>query len=71
MKEITLKIPDKKFRFFMELVESLGFLVVNESENMEEPYDPEFVAKVKQGDRDFAEGKGIKMSIDDFKALCK
>ncbi len=55
----------------MELVKNLGFVVVNESENKEEPYDPEFVAKVKQGDRDIAEGKGIKMSIDEFKALCK
>ena len=71
MKEITLKIPDKKFRFFMELVKNLGFVVVNESENKEKPYDPEFVAKVKKGNRDIAEGKGVKMSIDEFKALCK
>jgi len=50
MKEITLKIPDKKFRFFMELVENLGFVTVKEV---------------------IVEGKGIKLSIEEFKTLCK
>lgn len=30
MKEITLKIPDTKFRFFMELFKQLGLEVKNE-----------------------------------------
>ena len=34
MKEVTLKIPDKKFGFFMELIKQLGFEV---SEQMEIP----------------------------------
>ncbi len=37
----------------------------------EKPYDPEFVEKILQGDKDIAEGKGIKLSIDEFKALCR
>lgn len=37
------------------------------SEEGESPYDPEFVAKIKKGDKEFAEGKGIKMSIAEFK----
>ena len=36
----------------------------------EKPYDPEFVAKILKGDKQFAEGKGIKMSISEFKDLC-
>lgn len=32
MKEITLKIPDKKVDFFMELVKELGFEVQEEIE---------------------------------------
>ncbi len=32
MKEVTLKIPDKKFNFFMELVEQLGFEATKEIE---------------------------------------
>jgi hypothetical protein len=35
------------------------------------PYNPEFVAMIKKGDKEFAEGKGIKISVADFKELCK
>lgn len=41
---------------------------VNESET---PYNPEFVAMIKKGEKQIAEGKGIKMSVADFKDLCK
>jgi hypothetical protein len=41
------------------------------SKTEESPYDPEFVAMIKKGEKEFTEGKGIKMSIDDFKQLCK
>ncbi len=37
----------------------------------DKPYNPEFVAMVKKGDKEFAEGKGIKMSVSEFKDLCK
>jgi hypothetical protein len=36
MKEITLKIPDKKLSFFMELIEHLGFEITKETEIPEE-----------------------------------
>lgn len=36
MKEITLKIPDKKVEFFMELIKELGFEVQEEIEIPEE-----------------------------------
>ena len=35
------------------------------------PYDPEFVAMIKKGQKEIAEGKGIKMSVAEFKKLCK
>jgi uncharacterized membrane protein (DUF106 family) len=35
------------------------------------PYNPEFVKQIKQSDEEFASGKGIKMSVTDFKELCK
>ncbi|MBY0245306.1 MAG: hypothetical protein K2Q03_07635 [Sphingobacteriaceae bacterium] len=41
------------------------------SKETEKPYNEEFVKKIKQGDKEFAEGKGIKMSVSEFKALCK
>ena len=36
MKEVTLKIPDKKLAFFMELIKQLGFEVSEEVEIPEE-----------------------------------
>lgn len=35
------------------------------------PYSPEFVEMIEKGDKDLTEGKGIKMSAEEFKALCK
>ena len=36
MKEVTLKIPEKKMSFFMELIKQLGFEVTEEVEIPEE-----------------------------------
>ncbi len=35
------------------------------------PYDPKFVAMIKKGEKEFAEGKGIKMTLAELKKLCK
>ncbi len=37
----------------------------------EAAYDPDFVAMIKKGEKQIAEGRGIKMSVVDFKDLCK
>lgn len=34
-------------------------------------YDPEFVDKILKGDKDLADGKGVKISLEEFKDLCK
>ena len=39
MKEITLKIPDKKYGFFMELIKQLGIEVTEETDIPEEHKD--------------------------------
>jgi len=36
MKEITLKIPDKKLSFFIELIKQLGFEIAEKAEIPEE-----------------------------------
>lgn len=41
------------------------------SKEMEKPYDPEFVKMIQRGDQELADGKGRKMSVANFKALCK
>ena len=35
-------------------------------EKKEKPYNPEFVEKILQGDRDFAEGKYTKIDLDNL-----
>lgn len=45
MKEVTIKIPENKYTFFMELVKSLGFVQVEEEEDTKE----EVIANLRQG----------------------
>lgn len=35
----------------------------------DKPYDPEFVAKILQGERDIAEGRTVKLELDDIWSL--
>jgi len=37
----------------------------------EEPYNPEFVEIILQGDKDFEAGKGRKVTLDELNALWK
>ncbi|MEZ4776411.1 MAG: hypothetical protein R3D00_24765 [Bacteroidia bacterium] len=32
MKEITLKIPDKEYKFFIKLIKSLGFVTIEKAD---------------------------------------
>jgi dUTPase len=38
---------------------------------IDKPYNPEFVAMINKSDKEFAEGKGKKISVAEFKKLCK
>ena len=37
----------------------------------EKPYNPEFVRKIEQGDKDFRSGKGRKISVKELNGLWK
>ena len=37
----------------------------------EKSYNPDFVAMIKQGEKDLKNGKGIKVSLDELEKLCK
>ena len=37
----------------------------------EKPYNPDFVAKILQGDEDIKAGKGRKITLDELDNLCK
>ncbi|UPZ16927.1 DUF2683 family protein [Flavobacterium humidisoli] len=67
--DIILKnVKKKDFPVFQSLAKSLGFEIVEENEK---PYNPEFVQEILQGQKDIKEGRGIKMTMEELKALCK
>ena len=41
------------------------------SKPTDSPYNPDFVAMIKQGEKDLKNGKGISMSLTDLEKLCK
>ncbi len=44
---------------------------ISNIKDAESPYDPAFVEMIKKGKKQIEDGKGIKMSIAEFKELCK
>ena len=70
MKLITVRIPDKKFKFFMELIKSLDFVKVeDERDSIESPYDPEFVAKIEESREQYKKGEFISVEKKDIKSF--
>ena len=65
MRKVTINVKDGKFQFFMELIKSLDFVQVEE----ENPYDPEFVDKIKQSEKEFEEGNYTTVEKKDLKNL--
>jgi hypothetical protein len=37
----------------------------------ESPYDPDFMAMIRQGEEDLKNGKGIKITMEELEELCK
>jgi hypothetical protein len=44
---------------------------ISKTQEAESPYDPEFVAMIKQGEKDLKNGKGIKMTLTELENLCR
>ena len=44
---------------------------ISKTTETESPYNPDFVAMIKKGEKDLRNGKGIKMSLTDLGKLCK
>ncbi|WP_026977309.1 DUF2683 family protein [Flavobacterium tegetincola] len=67
--EITLKnVKKKDLPIFESLAKSLGFEITKKEDKL---YNPEFVKKILDGEKDIKEGKGITMTMDELHALCK
>lgn len=44
---------------------------ISKAQETKSPYDPKFVAMIKQGERDLKNGKGVDMTLDELENLCK
>lgn len=66
--EIVLKnVKKKDLAVLKSLAKSLGF----EIEKKEKPYNPEFVKEILEAERSIKEGRGVKMTMEELKELCK
>jgi hypothetical protein len=66
--DIILKnVKKKDFPVLKSLAKSLGFEIIKE----ENPYNPEFVKEILEAEQSIKDGKGIKMTIEEIRALCK
>jgi len=44
---------------------------ISKAKEPDSPYKPDFVAMIKQGEKDLKNGKGISMTIKDLEKVCK
>lgn len=67
--EVLLKnVKKKDFPVLKSLAKSLGFEIVQE---VEKPYNPEFVKEISEAREELKQGKGIKMTLEDIDKLWK
>jgi hypothetical protein len=66
--ELILKnVKKKDLPLLKSLAKSLGF----EIEKEDKPYNPEFVKEILEAEKDILEGRGIKMTMEEIRTLCK
>jgi hypothetical protein len=62
--ELILKnVKKKDFPVLKSLAKSLGFEIVQE---IEKPYNPEFVKEILEAEKSIKDGKGIKIKLVDL-----
>ncbi len=66
--DIILKnVKKKDLPVLKSLAKSLGF----EIEKEDKPYNPVFVKEILEAAKEVREGKGIRMTMEELKELCK
>jgi len=66
--ELILKnVKKKDLPLLKSLAKSLGF----EIEKEDKPYNPEFVKEILDAEQSIRDGKGIRMTMEELKELCK
>ena len=67
--DIILKnVKKKDYPVLQSLAKSLGFEIV---EKLEKPYNPEFVKEILDAQQSIKDGKGVRMTMEELKELCK
>jgi hypothetical protein len=67
--ELVLKnVKKKDLAIFKSLAKSLGFEIEAKEDK---PYNPEFVKEILVAAKEVREGKGVRMTIEELKELCK
>ena len=67
--DIILKnVKKKDYPVLKSLAKSLGFEIV---EKPEKPYNPEFVKEILDAQQSIKDGKGVRMTMEELKELCK
>ncbi|TAF69135.1 conserved hypothetical protein [Flavobacterium sp. 9R] len=62
--ELILKnVKKKDFPVLKSLAKSLGFEIVQE---VEKPYNPEFVKEILEAEQSIKEGKGVRIKLEDL-----
>ncbi|TRX24489.1 hypothetical protein FNW25_11220 [Flavobacterium franklandianum] len=66
--ELILKnVKKKDFPVLKSLAKSLGF----EIEEKDKPYNPEFVKEILEAEQSIRDGKGVRITMEELKELCK
>lgn len=67
--DIVLKnVKKKDFPVLKSLAKALGFEIVEE---IDKPYNPEFVKEILEAAKEVREGKGTRITMEELKKLCK
>jgi len=63
MTTLTIEISDEDSKLLKQLLKKLDAKIVSSGKSL---YDPKFVVKIKKGERDLKEGKGVKLDINNL-----
>ena len=67
--EIVLKnLKKKDLPVFESLAKSLGFEITKKEEK---PYNAEFVKEILAAEQSIKDGKGVRMTMEELRELCK
>ena len=70
MRTMTIEAEESVMPLLKELLEH--FKGVSKVSILEDnPYNPEFVKEILEADKSIKDGKGIRMTMDELKELCK